>query len=49
VIDVSTGLQLIEPNLPDEYSSNDNSQKYESHIWCDPILVKNIIQQSIIN
>ena len=45
----STRLQLIETNLPDEYSSNDNSQKYYPHIWFDPISVKNIIQQSIIN
>lgn len=44
LIDVSTGLQLIETNLPDEYSSNDNSQKYDPHIWLDPILVKNITQ-----
>ena len=38
----STGLQLIETNLPDEYSSNDNTQKYDPHIWLDPILVKYI-------
>lgn len=42
LIDVSTGLQLIETNLPDEYSSNDNTQKYDPHIWLDPILVKYI-------
>jgi zinc transport system substrate-binding protein len=44
LIDVSTGLQLIPTDGPEKHSYDDNSQKYDHHIWLDPISVKNITQ-----